>query len=84
MSEKNRREPRNPCYLRAELFVAPNAAPIVAEVHDISAHGMRLVVLNARTLPERFVVSVPRRHMRETVRVARRADNEVGVVIQRA
>ncbi|MCZ8259598.1 MAG: PilZ domain-containing protein [Beijerinckiaceae bacterium] len=81
MSDK-RREPRNTCYLRAEIYTSTDAAPLIAEAHDISEHGMRLKVLNARTLPNRFMVSIPRRHIREMVEVRRRSEGEVGVLIQ--
>lgn len=81
MSDK-RREPRNACYLRAEIYTGMDTAPLIAEAHDISDHGMRLKVLNARTLPNKFMVSIPRRHFRELVEVRRRADGEVGVLIQ--
>ncbi len=82
MSDK-RREPRNACYLRAEIYTPTDAAPLMAEAHDISEHGMRLKVLNARTLPQKFWVSIPRRDFREQVEVKRRADGEVGVIIHR-
>ena len=81
MSER-RQETRNPCYLRAEIIVAPNADPVLAEAHDISDHGLRLVVLNAKRIPNEFVVSIPRRRMREAVRMVRREDQELGVIIQ--
>jgi hypothetical protein len=76
-----RKENRNTCYLRAEIYVMPNAEPIIAEAHDISDHGMRLVVLDARRLPDRFMISIPRRRMEEVVEVRRRADKELGVTI---
>ncbi|MCZ8187996.1 MAG: hypothetical protein O9308_16600 [Beijerinckiaceae bacterium] len=82
MSVDKRREPRNSCYLRAEIYTELSAPPIIAEAHDISDHGMRLKVLNARTLPEVFMVSIPRRHIREMVQVKRRGDGEVGVLIR--
>jgi hypothetical protein len=79
---EQRKESRNSCYLRAEIYVSNDTPPIVAEAHDISEHGMRLVVLTTRNLPERFMVSIPRRHMREMVRVKRWGENELGVVIE--
>ncbi|MCZ8181601.1 MAG: hypothetical protein O9322_01410 [Beijerinckiaceae bacterium] len=81
MSDK-RREPRNSCYLRAEIYTELSAPPIIAEAHDISDHGMRLKVLNARTLPNTFMVSIPRRHIREMVEIKRRSEGEVGVLIR--
>jgi hypothetical protein len=82
MSER-RSETRNPCYLRADIIVGHNAEPVMAEAHDISDHGLRLVVLNAKRIPNEFIVSIPRRHIRETVRVVRRQEGELGVLIQR-
>ncbi|WP_284177290.1 hypothetical protein [Rhabdaerophilum sp. SD176] len=79
----NRREPRNLCYLRAEIYTDPSSPPIMAEAHDISETGIRLKVLNARTLPPKFWLSIPRRHFREFVEIKRRGDGEVGVVIHR-
>jgi PilZ domain len=82
MSER-RSEIRNPCYLRADIIVSHDAEPVMAEAHDISDHGLRLVVLNARRIPNEFIVSIPRRHIRETVRVVRREEGELGVLIKR-
>ena len=80
----NRRsETRNPCFLRADIIVSHNSEPVAAEAHDISAHGFRLVVLNARRIPDEFIVSIPRRHIREIVRVVRRQESELGVLIKR-
>jgi hypothetical protein len=53
MSER-RQETRNPCNLRAEIIVAPNADPVLAEAHDISDHGLRLVVLSKRPVSGPF------------------------------
>ena len=81
MSDK-RREPRNACYLRAEIYTGMDTAPLIAEALDISEHGMRLKILNWSTLPETFVVAIPRRHFRETVQVRRRSEGEVGVAVK--
>lgn len=81
MADK-RSEQRNTCYLRAEITIGHNTPPIQAEAHDISDHGMRLVVLNTRNLPDTFIVSIPRRHFREVVEVRRRNEKELGVVIK--
>ena len=80
---ERRSETRNPCYLRAGIIFSQNAEPVMAEAHDISDHGLRLVVLNAKRIPNEFIVSIPRRHIRETVRVVRREEGELGVLIQR-
>jgi diadenosine tetraphosphate (Ap4A) HIT family hydrolase len=82
MPSDMRREPRQPCFLRAEILVGQNMPPIQAEAHDISNSGMKLVVVNSRDIPDRFVVCIPRRHFREIVEVKRRRPNELGVVIQ--
>lgn len=82
MAFENRKQVRNECFLRGDIIVDQNTPPIACEVHDISDKGMRLVVLNAFRMPEKFIVSVPRRHVRELVRVVRRSSNELGVIIQ--
>ncbi|MCA1951559.1 MAG: PilZ domain-containing protein [Hyphomicrobiales bacterium] len=78
----NRRENRNACYLRASILIKQGDQRIDAEAFDISKNGMRLVVPNARQVPDYFMVSIPRRHMMEHVRVVRRGDSELGVVIR--
>lgn len=81
----NRRtEIRNPCFLRADIIINMHTDPVVAEAHDISDHGLRLVVPDAKILPDEFIVSIPRRKMRELVRVVRRQETELGVIIQSA
>lgn len=84
MTANLRSEPRNQCFLRGDIIVDANTPPMPCEVHDISSRGMRLVVLDASRVPNNFIVSVPRRSLRETVRVTRRAKQELGVVIQAA
>lgn len=81
MSDR-RSENRNPCFLRADIIVNENSEPVPAEAHDISEHGLRLVVLNAKRIPDEFIVSIPRRRMREIVRVVRREEKELGVIIK--
>lgn len=81
MIEK-RREPRNACYLQASIIVSPQAKPVPAEAHDISEHGLRLRLADAVGLPDEFIVSIPRRKMREVVCVIRRGKTELGVVIK--
>jgi len=81
----NRRtETRNPCFLRADIIVSMHEEPVQAEAHDISDHGLRIVVTDAKRIPDEFIVSIPRRHIRETVRVVRRQEGELGVLIKRS
>jgi hypothetical protein len=82
MGLEQRKQIRNGCFLRGDIIVNENVAPIPCEIHDISDRGMRLVVLNALRMPGRFIVSIPRRHVREIVRVVRRTSNELGVIIE--
>ncbi len=83
MTDK-RSEPRNPCFLRADIILSHNAEPVPAEAHDISDRGARLHVLNTRALPDEFVISIPRRKIRETVKVVRRGEKELGVIFKTA
>jgi hypothetical protein len=82
MSDR-RRETRNACYLRASILLDNGARRIDAEAHDISGNGMLLFVLDSRGIPDHFVVSIPRRHMIEHVRVMRRSRQELGVIIRK-
>lgn len=80
----NRRtEDRNSCFLRAELIVSTHEPPVQAEAHDISDRGLRLVITDAKRIPDEFIVSIPRRHIRESVRVVRREEGELGVLIKK-
>lgn len=79
-----RHEARNSCFLRADIIVGAHIDPIPAEAHDISERGLRLQTADAAQLPDEFIVSIPRRNMREIVRVTRRETDEVGVVIKAA
>ena len=80
----NRRlEERNACFLRAELTISTLEPPVQAEVLDISEHGFNLKVPDSAKIPEEFIVSVPRRHIRELVVVRRRSETTVGVLIKR-
>jgi PilZ domain len=80
---ERRREDRNTCFLRAELTINTHEEPIQAEVLDISEHGLRLKLPDADIVPNEFVVSVPRRHIRELVNVRRRTKTTLGVIIKR-
>jgi hypothetical protein len=82
MSDR-RRETRNACYLRASILIDDGARRVEAEAHDISNNGMLLYVLDSREVPDRFIVSIPRRHMIEHVKVMRRSRKELGVVFRR-
>lgn len=84
MSSNRRQEERNPCFLRADLILDAHIPPITAQAHDISDRGLKLIVEDARTIPDRFIVSIPRRHLREVVRVMRRSPTELGVRIERS
>jgi hypothetical protein len=80
--QDKRTEARNPCYLRADIILGSKEPPIAAEAHDISDLGMRLVVADATALPNEFIVSIPRRHIREAVKVVRRDETSLGVQVQ--
>lgn len=80
--QNKRTESRNPSFLRAEIILGTNLPPVPAEVHDISDRGMRLVVEKPESLPAEFMVSIPRRRLREFVEVVRRDEGSVGVRVQ--
>ncbi|HRE21644.1 MAG TPA: hypothetical protein PKW21_11510 [Rhabdaerophilum sp.] len=80
--QNKRTEPRNPSFLRAEIILGTNLPPVPAEVHDISDRGMRLVVEKPEALPAEFMVSIPRRRLREFVEVVRREEGSLGVRVQ--
>lgn len=80
--QNKRTEPRNPSFLRAEIILGSNVPPVPAEVHDISDRGMRLVVEKPEALPGEFMVSIPRRRLREFVEIVRRDEASVGVRVQ--
>lgn len=81
MSER-RREDRNPCFMRAEIILE-NTPPIEVEVHDISEHGLRIVMPNTNDIPNEFLLSIPRRHFREVMRVRRRTLTALGCIVKR-
>lgn len=81
MSAERRTENRNPCFLQGSIIVDAHKPPVPCEVHDISQRGMRLVVANTAMIPNQFIVSVPRRHIREMVSVRRRGKMDLGVLI---
>lgn len=80
--QDKRSEPRNPSFLRAEIILGTNVPVVPAEVHDISDRGMKLIVEKPDALPNEFLVSIPRRHLREYVEVVRRDPGFVGVRVQ--
>ncbi len=81
MGANRRKKTRNLCFMQAVIYRDDSHEPIFAEVHDISENGLRLFVLNARHLPSEFTIFIPRRRLTERVKVARRCNNEVGVII---
>lgn len=84
MTSNKRREDRNTCFMRAEIIYDTNLPPIIAEVHDISEHGLQLRLDDTNVLPaNEFIVSIPRRHMRELVTVRRRTKTALGCIIKR-
>lgn len=83
MTRNKRREDRNTCFMRAEITYDENVPPVIAEVHDISEHGLRLRLDDTSGIPNEFIVSIPRRHMRELVSVRRRTKDTLGCIIKR-
>lgn len=82
MGIEKRRESRNPCYLRASIFVETTNTRFDAEVTDISNAGLCIRVSDTRAIPDYFMVSIPRRHFLERVRVMRRGKQDLGCVVQ--
>lgn len=80
MAER-RIDPRMPCYLRGEIILNNGVEVVPCEVHDISEKGMRLTGPDFGLLPESFILAVARRQIRERVKVVRKTDDGVGVLI---
>lgn len=80
MAER-RIDPRMPCYLRGEIILNNGIEVVPCEVHDISDKGMRLAGPDFSRLPETFILTVARRQIRERVKVVRKTDDGVGVLI---
>lgn len=81
MSRDRRTQNRNSCYMRAEIHYPGLKEPIPAEAHDISDNGFRIGVLNAAKVPNEFTLVIPRRKIKENVKVVRRGEHELGLVI---
>lgn len=80
MAER-RIDPRMPCYLRGEIVLNNGIEVVPCEVHDISDKGMRLAGPDFNKLPDTFMLHVARRKLSERVKVVRRMENGVGVLI---
>lgn len=70
---------RQECFLRAEALLAGGAEKLLCEARDISDSGLKLVGQNLESLPDKFILSIPRRGINEGVTVKRRSPTEVGV-----
>ncbi len=80
MAER-RIDARMPCYLRGEIVLNNGIEIVPCEVHDISEKGMRLTGPDFSKLPDSFILAVARRQIRERVKVVRRTNSGVGVLI---
>lgn len=80
MAER-RIDPRMPCYLRGEIILNNGLEVVPCEVHDISEKGMRLSGADFTKLPDSFVLKVARRQISERVKIVRKSDSDVGVLI---
>ncbi len=80
MAER-RVDPRMPCYLRGEIVLNNGIEVVPCEVHDISDKGMRLSGADFSHMPDTFMLHVTRRKLSERVKVVRRTEDGVGVVI---
>jgi hypothetical protein len=76
---ERRRHPRYSCFLRARILHHGGEDGLACNAYDISAKGMLLRDAYFATVPNRFLLSVPRRHMEEWVEVVRRSSTELGV-----
>jgi hypothetical protein len=66
--------------MRGDMVFQAQGKKLPCEVCDISDKGARIKTPDAFTIPELFMLVVPRRHLESRVRVMRRSQNEVGVV----
>lgn len=76
-----RRMQRNACFLRGEAFLSVGEK-MPCEIHDIANNSARVVLQNAVEVPERFILSIPRRQVKEWVQVVRRSEKDFGVVFE--
>jgi hypothetical protein len=72
---------RMPCYLRGEIVLNNGLEVVPCEVHDISGKGMRLSGADFSKLPDSFILKVARRQISERVKIVRKSDRDVGVLI---
>ncbi len=80
MAER-RINPRMPCFLKGEIVLYNGKVRVPCEAHDISSKGMRLAGADFSNLPDSFLLSIPRRKFEERVKIVRRLDDGVGVLI---
>ncbi|MGL5447049.1 MAG: PilZ domain-containing protein [Rhabdaerophilum sp.] len=80
MAER-RIDPRMPCFLKGEIILNNGLERIPCEAHDISEKGLRLAGADFSRLPDSFLLSIPRRKFEERVKVVRKLDDGVGVLI---
>ncbi|CAN1505964.1 PilZ domain containing protein [Rhabdaerophilaceae bacterium] len=78
---ERRIDTRMPCFLKGEILLENGERRVACEAHDISARGMRLVGPDFTKLPKDFILSIPRRHFNERVKVVRQIGPGVGVMI---
>jgi len=76
-----RKHPRNACFLRGEAEIGKSGR-IPCEIHDIAHNSARIVLDPKVYVPNRFILSIPRRHVKEWVRVVRRSEKDFGVVFE--
>lgn len=76
---ERRKDKRYSCFLRAQIVSSDGQISLACTAYDISAHGMRLRDCNFRTVPNFFLLRVPRRHLEVFVEVMRRQSDELGV-----
>jgi PilZ domain len=77
MPDKRNSE-RQPCFMRGEILLGATQRR-GCEVHDISSSGARVVGTELESIPDTFVLEVPRRHIESRVKVVRRTGSELGV-----
>lgn len=81
-SRENRKIPRNACFMRGEIIISESNV-IHCDIHDIAVNSARLVFPEKIKLPDRFVLHIPRRKVKEWVKVLRRGDKDCGVVFEK-
>lgn len=76
---ERRKHARYACFLRARILNLGGEDGLACNAYDISEKGMLLRDAFFATVPNRFLISVPRRHMEQWVEVVRRSATELGV-----